>query len=80
MLPKRAIPSVARMTQEVATRRVLVAFSGAPPAERVRRAPGVSDVEVDGSVLRCVVSGSFQPFLDALLGHEVIRLEALPDD
>jgi hypothetical protein len=34
----------------------------------------VSEVEIDGPVLRCLVLGSFQPFLEALRGHEVICL------
>jgi hypothetical protein len=72
--------SVAGMTQEVAIQRVRAKFAGAPPAERIERASGVSQVVVDGATLRCVVSGSFQPFLDALLGHEVISFEAIPDE
>ncbi|HEY7430549.1 MAG TPA: hypothetical protein VH641_07440 [Streptosporangiaceae bacterium] len=51
--------------------RVEVSFVGAAPAQRVARASGVSDVQADGSVLRCLVCGSFQPFLEALRGHEV---------
>ena len=31
-------------------------------------------MEVDGATLRCLVLGSFQPFLEALRGHEVISL------
>lgn len=50
---------------------------GAPPAQRVERALGVSHVEVDGRILRCTVFGSFQPFLEALRGHEVISLESI---
>ena len=57
---------------------VEVTFVGAPPAARVARASGVSQVEVDGQVLRCVVHGSFQPFLEALSGYEVIRLQSSP--
>jgi hypothetical protein len=60
--------------------RVEVSFVGVPPAEQVERASGVSDVEIDGSVLRCLVIGSFQPFLEALRGHEVIRLESTSTD
>ena len=45
---------------------------------QVRRAAGVSDVETDGSTLRCLVSGSFQPFLEALRGHEVVRFDSAP--
>jgi len=37
----------------------------------------VSRVEiVDARLLRCVVYGSFQPFLEALHGHEVISLKS----
>jgi len=60
-----------------AIQRVEVTFVGAPPARQVERAPGVSDVEVDGLVLRCTVCGSFQPFLEALRGHEVLSLRSI---
>jgi hypothetical protein len=65
------------MSQQPQTNRVEVSFVGAPPAQRVERASGVSQVEVEGSILRCLVCGSFQPFLEALLGHEVISLESI---
>lgn len=51
---------------------------GAAPARQVESASGVRDVEVDGSILRCLVCGSFQPFLEALRGHEVISLTSTP--
>jgi hypothetical protein len=57
---------------------VEVAFVGTPPAQRIARAPGVGEVEVDGPILRCVICGSFQPFLEALRGHEVISLTSTP--
>jgi hypothetical protein len=53
---------------------VQVSLVGAPPIKQIERASGVSEVEIDGSVLRCLVSGSFQPFLEVLRGHEVISL------
>jgi hypothetical protein len=62
------------MTNELTARRVEVIFVSAPPSQRMVRASGVSDVKIDGSILRCVVLGSFQPFLEALHGHEVISL------
>jgi hypothetical protein len=62
------------MTREPSVQRVEVSFVGAPPAQQVERASGVSEVETAGPVLRCLVSGSFQPFLEALRGHEVITL------
>ena len=58
--------------------RVAVSFVGAPPVQRIALAMGVSEVRIDGHVLRCLVSGSFQPFLEALRGHEVISLESTP--
>jgi hypothetical protein len=58
--------------------RVEVSFVGAAPAGQVERAPGVSDVEVHGSILRCLVCGSFQPFLEALRGHEVVGFSSTP--
>ena len=64
------------MTEEIRIQRVEVQFFGAPPAKRIERATGVSEVEVDGDVVRCTVSGSFQPFLEALHGHEVISFES----
>ena len=46
--------------------------------QRIERAAGVSDVEIDGPVVRCLVAGSFQPFLEALRGHEIISLQSTP--
>jgi len=60
------------MPDELPIRRVEVTFVGTAPARQVARASGVSDVEIDGSILRCLVCGSFQPFLEALRGHEVV--------
>jgi hypothetical protein len=64
------------MPDELPIRRVEVTFVGAAPARRVERASGVSEVESDGSVLRCLIRGSFQPFLEALRGYEVIVLNS----
>jgi hypothetical protein len=44
----------------------------------MKRATGVSHVEVDGTTVRCLVTGSFQPLLEALRGHEVITLQSTP--
>ena len=68
------------MTRELPTQRVEVSFVGVPPAQQIERASGVSEVEVDGPILRCLVCGSFQPFLEALRGHEVVSLSASPVD
>ena len=65
------------MEDEVSLQRVEVRFVGSPPVRQVERALGVSDIHVEGSVLRCTVFGSFQSFLEALRGHEVISLKSI---
>lgn len=65
------------MAGETSAQRVEVIFVGAPPVRKVERASGVAEVEVDGRILRCTVHGSFQPFLEALRGHEVLSLKSL---
>jgi hypothetical protein len=66
------------MFQEPRIHRVEVSFVGTPPARQVERASGVSEVAVEGSTLRCLVCGSFQPFIEALGGHEVVDLTSVP--
>jgi hypothetical protein len=66
------------MFNSQATWRVEVTFVAAPPSRQIERASGVSEVEVDGHTVRCLVSGSFQPFLEALRGREVIGLTSIP--
>jgi hypothetical protein len=66
------------MTQELPSHRVQLTFVGTPPARQVARASGVSEVKVDGRQLSCLVSGSFQPFLEALRGSEVLNLTSIP--
>jgi hypothetical protein len=68
------------MVEELRIHRVEVGFVGAPPTLQLERASGVSDVVVEGSVVRCLVCGSFQPFLEALRGHEVVSLTSIPTD
>ena len=68
------LPRLRSMTVELPVQRVEVGFVGTPPVRAVECASGVSDVEVDGATLRCLVLGSMQPFLEALRGHEVISL------
>lgn len=68
------------MTRELPVQRVEVRFVGAPPVQQVERASGVSEVDVDGPTLRCLVYGSFQPFLEALRGHEVISLRSISNE
>jgi hypothetical protein len=66
------------MTEELPSRRVEITFVGRPPARQMARASGVAEVETDGCRLRCLVSGSFQPFLEALRGYEVMSLTSTP--
>jgi hypothetical protein len=71
------VRSVRRVIEEPRKRTVEVSFVYAPPVQQIARASGVSRVEmVDGRRLRCIVYGSFQPFLEALHGHEVISLKS----
>jgi hypothetical protein len=60
-----------------ATWRVEVTFDASPPTRQIERASGVSEVEVDDHTVHCLVSGSFQPFLEALRGSEVIGLTSI---
>jgi hypothetical protein len=66
------------MIAEHPVRRVEVSFVTTPPVRQIERASGVSEVVVDGLIVRCLVTGSFQPFLEALRGHEVITLQSMP--
>ena len=66
------------MTKELATQRVEVTFVGPPPARQIAQAIGVTEVEVDGHRVCCLVWGSFQPFLEALHGYEVTSLSSTP--
>jgi len=67
------------MTEELTIRRVEVSFVGRPPTRVLERTRGVSNIETEGPVLRCLVCGSFQPFLEALRGYEVIAFESMPE-
>lgn len=74
MIAGGGTPTVEVMTRNHQTQLVEVSFLGAPPAGRIARASGVSRLQVDGSTVRCAVTGSFQPFLEALHGHEVMTV------
>jgi hypothetical protein len=67
------------MSEELTIRRVEVSFVGRPPLNVLERTRGVTEIQVDGPVLRCMVCGSFQPFLEALRGYEVISFESIPE-
>jgi hypothetical protein len=74
MAARGVLPRLQDMIARHPVQRVEVSFVGTPPARQIERASGVSEVDVDGSVVRCLVTGSFQPFLEALRGHEVVTL------
>lgn len=66
------------MTAKLPAQRVEVTFVGRPPARQIAQAMGVTEVEVDGYRVCCLVWGSFQPFLEALRGYEVLSLTSTP--
>jgi hypothetical protein len=66
------------MSTQPPTQRVEVTCLGTPPTHLIERASGVSEVVIEGQVVRCLVAGSFQPFLEALRGCEVTALQATP--
>ena len=78
MAAVRLLPRLQSMIAEHPVQRVEVSFTGTPPVRQIERASGVSEVDVDGPIVRCLVTGSFQPFLEALRGHEVITLQSTP--
>jgi hypothetical protein len=66
------------MTKALAIQRVEVTFVGSTPVRQIAQAIGVTEVEVDGQRVCCLVCGSFQPFLEALRGYEVICMSSTP--
>jgi hypothetical protein len=78
MAAHRVLPRLQSMVMNYPTQRVEVSFAGPPPVQQIERAAGVSGVDVDGLIVRCLVTGSFQPFIEALRGHEVITLQSIP--
>jgi hypothetical protein len=78
MAAHRALRRLQNVIAEHPVHRVEVSFVGTAPVRQLGRASGVSEVDVDGPIVHCVVTGSFQPFLEALRGHEVITLQSIP--
>jgi hypothetical protein len=66
------------MVEKLPTQRVAVTFVATPPTRQIQWTSGVTNVEVDGQTVRCLVYGSFQPFLEAVRGYEVVSLTAIP--
>ena len=67
----RVLPRLQRMIAKYPVQRVEVRFAGIPPVRQIERASGVSEIDIDGPIVRCLVTGSFQPFPGVLRGHEV---------
>jgi hypothetical protein len=78
MAARRPLPRLPSMIAKHPVQRVEVSFAGPPPVRQIERASGVSEVDTDGTIVRCLVTGSFQPFLEALRGYEVITLQSTP--
>lgn len=70
--------TLASMNQPPPIYRVEVTIVGAPPARQVGAAVGVTEVDIAGPVLRCLICGSFQPLLEALRGYEVLNITSFP--
>jgi len=78
MAARRVLPRLQVMIGKHPVLRVEASFTDPPPVRAIERASGVSEVDIDGPIVRCLVTGSFQPFLEALRGHEVITLQSTP--
>src|SRR5262245_38361206 len=61
---------------QIRMHRVEVEFGGDVPAEAVSRAAGVDDVTAENRRVCCVVRGSFEPLMDALVGTHVVNLSS----
>ena len=63
-----------------ATRRVEAVLADPVAAEVFARVPGVSEVDVDGTVLRCRLDGPADALVKALSAHEVVSLTSEEPD
>jgi ABC-2 type transport system ATP-binding protein len=60
--------------RERAVRKVEIHFDGPVPAAEFAALPGVSDLRVDGAVLRCRLAGRADPLVKAASRHTVVDL------
>jgi beta-exotoxin I transport system ATP-binding protein len=63
-----------------ATRRVEAVLAAPPRAEDFTSVPGVSEVDVDGALLRCRLDGPADALVKALAAHEVLSLTSEEPD
>lgn len=68
-----AVEEIDDMRQH-ALRKLEIRFAEAVPADSFQNLPGVHDLTVDGSTLRCTLSGSIDPIIKAAAPYEVIDL------
>jgi beta-exotoxin I transport system ATP-binding protein len=66
--------------RERAVRRIEIHFADPVPREAFEHLPGVSDVELDGAVLRCRLAGSADPLVKAAARFTVVGLLAEEPD
>jgi ABC-2 type transport system ATP-binding protein len=67
--------------REIAVRRLDIEFGdGAPPAEDLRRLPGVREVTVNGRHSVVAFEGSADPLIKAIANHEVRSIRSRDDD
>lgn len=68
-----AVEEIDDMRQH-AVRKLEIRFAEAVPTETFHNLPGVHDLTVDGTTLRCTLSGSIDPIIKAAAPYEVIDL------
>jgi ABC-2 type transport system ATP-binding protein len=59
---------------EMRVHQVEIEFAGPVPLEGIRSAEGVEQVEAADHRVRCVVRGSFEPLMKALVNSDVVNL------
>ncbi|HEX6933505.1 MAG TPA: ABC transporter ATP-binding protein [Streptosporangiaceae bacterium] len=66
--------------REKARHSVEVRFGSPPPLDAFTAVPGITDVRVDGNVLRCTMQGVVDPLIKALSRYHVVDLNSHEDD
>lgn len=61
---------------EIRFHQVEIEFASDVPADAIRSAAGVEDVQVENHRVRCTVHGSFLPLMTALAGSQVVNLSS----
>jgi ABC-2 type transport system ATP-binding protein len=66
--------------REKARHTVEVRFAAAPPPDAFARVPGIREVQVAGTVLRCTVQGVADPLVKAISRYEALDLNSREAD